>query len=71
VVTLQLLDAKLDRETDADKKDMLTRMKAKMDTSLNNAKSVIDSHGDGTHQDPVRMVLSAWTFIIHISDIKT
>ena len=58
VYFFQLLNAKLDRETDADKKDMLTRMKKKMDTSLNNAKSVIDSHGDGIHQDAVRTVIS-------------
>jgi len=31
-------------------------MKTKMDTSLSNAKSVIDSHGDGVHQDAVRTV---------------
>ena len=56
IIFLQLLTAKLDHETDTDKKDMLTRMKTKMDTSLSNAKSVIDSHGDGTRQDAARMV---------------
>jgi len=50
------LNAKLDRETDPDKRDMLTRMKSKMDTLLNSAKSLIDSHGDGMHQDAARMV---------------
>jgi len=58
-----LLNAKLDLETDVDKKDMLIRMKTKMDTSLNNAKSVIDSQGDGTRQDAVRMVCTLF-FIV-------
>ena len=56
VCVFQLLNAKLERETDTDKKDMLMRMKAKMDSSLDNAKSVIDSHGDGIHQDAARTV---------------
>jgi len=56
------LNAKLDHETDADKKDMLTRMKSKMEASLNNAKSLIDSHGDGKHQDAARMVILLFYF---------
>lgn len=55
----QLLNSKLDCETDTDKKDMLLRMKSKMDTSLNAAKSLIDSHGDGVHQDAARTVIVA------------
>jgi len=57
VIIFQLLNAKLDNETDSDKRDMLTRMKAKMDVSLNNAKSVLDSHGDGALQDTARTVI--------------
>jgi len=65
---LQLLNAKLDSETDADKKDMLTRMKTKMDTSLNNAKSVVDSHGDGTRQDAARLVCALFLLSCVIYD---
>jgi len=64
VVILQLLNAKLDRETDADKKDMLTRMKTKMDTSLNTAKSVIDNRGDGTCQDAAQMVKTLFLLLL-------
>jgi len=53
---LQLLSAKLDAETDSDKKDMLTRMQVKLDSSLSKAKSLIDSHGDGTRHDAARTV---------------
>lgn len=64
MVILQLLNARLDRETDADKKDMLTRMKTKMDTSLNTAKSVIDNRGDGTCQDAARMVKTLFLLLL-------
>ena len=58
VSVFQLLNGKLDNETDTDKRDMLMRMKAKMDTSLNTAKTLIDSHGDGMQLDAARMVVA-------------
>jgi len=60
----QMLSAKLDAETDADKKDMLTRMKLKVDSSLEHVKSVIDSHGDGMCQDTARMVVYSFFCLI-------
>ena len=44
-----------------DKRDMLTRMKLKMDSSLDNAKLLIDSDGDGTRPDVARTV---WTLLL-------